>query len=341
MLVPYLRSSSINQYKSCEMKYTLEYLFGMRSPSGKKALLGTIFHRCFELRALGGRAKRRGQKTFEDNDFGEFLTDDALDLHANLDYCFTHYKLAEKHIDLTDSDKKTVMKWKVNTLKDYPQYDPINLNIINTEQYFDIEIGHPWAKYSGKIDGQEVSGQLRIKGTMDTILEHSPTTWEMLDYKTGAMRSDFATGEEKTLEYMKNDVQLLLYLIALKTLWPDKDFILTLFYINNGGMFSVHGDDEMLDRAYKMLETNFKKISDTFNPTQLDKYHKDWRCKYCCAFSQPGPDTGSLSICQFYKKQIETHGLQAVMDKKLDVSSFGMYTDGGGRKNVEEKKEDT
>ena len=339
MLVPYLRSSSLNQFKSCEMKYTLEYLFGMRSASGKKALLGTIFHRCFELRGLGGRAKRNKLLVFEDTDFGQFLTNDALDLQANLDYCFEHYKTTDKHIDLTESDKKTVMKWMVNTLKDYPQYDPSNLNIINTEQYFDIEIKEPWAKYTGKIDGQEISGQLRIKGTMDTIIEHSLTTWEMLDYKTGQHRSDFATGEEKTLEYMKSDVQLLLYLIALKTLWPDKDFILTLFYINNGGMFSVHGDDEMLGRAYKMLEDSFKKISDTFNPKQLDKYHRDWRCKYCCSFSKPNEESGGLSACQFYKKEIDQYGLQVVMDRKLDISSFGLYGSGGGRKDVEEKKE--
>lgn len=542
MLCPYLRSSSINQFKACEMKYTLEYLFGMKCKSGKKAVLGTIFHRCFELRGLAGMAKKAGKSSFVDSDLGELSVKRILDNEKNLDLCFDYYTKIEAHHKYTNSDKKTIANWIEATLRDYPQYDPVKLDIIATEQYFDIEIPDDWARFEGVVDGQEVSGQLSIKGTMDKIVRITDEVYELVDYKglpvgtpiptpegwstmgdlkvgdmvfdrfgkqtkvvakstqkfkecyritfddmstvecddehywtlssdsvlqvldlklgdkidvakpidcnekelpidpyvlgvslgnsnnddcetksipesyfrasyyqrldllrglmssgsvgppqndvkkllltlgqksslgngypdkrtikkiekigkkltqcisvdspdktylctehlipthnTGQRREDFATGEEKDLAYFENDIQLLLYLIAMRHLWPDKELLLTLFYINKGGMFTVHGDDAMYDRAKQMLKDSFKKIGLTNRPKQLDPYHKDWRCKYCCDFSKPH-ENGGQSICQFYKGEIERMGLQPLQDKLIDIGKLLNYQDGGGRK---------
>jgi hypothetical protein len=313
------------------MKYTFEYLFGFPGKSGAKALLGTIFHKTQELRAQASLAIKNHKYNFVDDNFGEVLVSDALKTPWALRRSFDYYTKKNPQFDMGDKEYKIIDQWIYNALHDYYQYDPLNLNVIQTEQFFDIEIKEPWAKYKGIIKGEEVSGYLRIKGTMDLISEVSDDTYELIDYKSGEMRSDFATGEEKTLDYLENDVQLLLYLIALKHLWPTKHWILSLFYIRAGGIFSVIGDDEMLERAKAMVQKMFKEISTCEIPTQLDPYHRDWRCKHLCPFSKSDSYTRGQSICNHYKAKIERKGLQAIQDEVMNVNKLFNYQEGGGR----------
>ena len=331
MLVPYIRSSSLNQFKSCQMKYTFEYLFGFPGKSGAKALMGTIFHKAQELRAQASMAIKHHKYSFIDDNFDEVLVSDALKTSWSLQKAFDYYTAKNPQFNMGEKEYGEIEKWIRNCLRDYYQYDPLNLNIIQTEQFFDIEIKEPWAKYEGIIKGKKVSGYLRIKGTMDMISEVSDDTYELIDYKSGAMRSDFATGEEKTLEYLENDIQLLLYLIALRHIWPDKHWILSLFYIRVGGIFSVVGDDDMLERAKTMVQKMFKEISACESPTQLDPYHRDWRCKHLCPFSKSDSFTRGQSLCQHYKAKIDRKGLQAVQDEVMDEKKLFNYQEGGGR----------
>lgn len=313
------------------MKYTFEYLFGFPGKSGAKALMGTIFHKAQELRAQASKAIRAKEDKFEDDNFGEVLVSDAVNIDWAHKISFDYYTEKNPELNLGDKEFKETNQWIVETNANYPHYDPLNLNIIQTEQFFDIEINEPWAKYEGIVKGQKVEGQLRIKGTMDLILKISKDTYELLDYKSGSLRSDFATGEIKDLKYLENDVQLLLYLIALQHLWPDKHWILTLFYIRVGGLFSVLGDDEMMERAQTMLKEIFKKISVCDSPQQLDPYNRDWRCKHLCPFSKSASYTRGQSICQHYKRRIDSKGLQFVQDEVMNEKKLFNYQDGGGR----------
>lgn len=333
MLCPYIRSSSANQYDFCEMRYTFEYLFGFKSASGKKAVQGTVFHKVQELRAQASKAIRAKKKVFEDDNFGIVKVSDATNLMGSLDRCWDYYINKNKELEFKSLDKDQVAKWLIDTHDNWPQYDPLNLNVIATEQYFDIPIKKEWAKYSGTIKGKEYSGHLHIKGTMDMVVELSEGVYELVDYKSGAYRSDFATGKEKTLEYLQNDTQLLLYLIALKNKWPDKHWIMSLFFIRVGGLFSVVGDDAMLARAWKMLEDKFTSISQCESPSQFDPTNKDWRCRNLCPFAKQDSYTRGLSICQHFKNKIDRKGLQAVQDEFVDEKRLFNYQDGGGRSN--------
>lgn len=335
MLCPYVRSSSLSQFKFCQMRYTFEYLFGMPGKSGAKALKGTIFHKAQELRAQASKAIKAKRKSFKDDNFDKVTVANAIDIDWCLDISFKYYIDQNPELELTAKDKEEIRKWIVDTLTDYPHYDPLNLDIIQTEQRFDIEIKQPWAKYKGAVKGIEHEGNLAIRGTMDTIVRLDDHTYELVDYKTGGFRTDFATGEEKDLEYLKNDIQLLIYLIALKTLYPDKNWILTLFYIRVGGLFSVHGDDEMLERAYSKLEEMYTEISSCNNPTQFDPKNKDWRCKHLCPFSKPDSATRGQSLCQHYKGLIERKGMQIVQDSVINEKKLFIYSEGGGRSYVE------
>lgn len=313
------------------MKYTFEYLFGFPGKSGAKALMGTIFHKAQELRAQASKAIRAQKDSFIDDNFDKVLVSDAVNIDWAHEISFEYYTKKNPELNLGPKEFKETNNWIVEANRDYPQYDPLNLNIIQTEQFFDIEINEPWAKYEGIIKGKKIEGQLKIRGTMDLIVEVSEDTYELVDYKTGMMRSDFATGEVKDLKYLENDIQLLLYNIALNHLWPTKHWILTLFYIRAGGMFSVLGDEEMLERSQNKLQTMFKEISLCDSPKQLDPYHRDWRCKHLCPFSKSDSFTRGQSLCQHYKAKIDRKGLQAVQDEVINEKKLFMYQEGGGR----------
>ena len=331
MLCLYARSSSLNQYKTCQMRYYFEYLLGQKTPTGKSACLGTIFHKVFEVRALAKKALQDGYTYIDDEIFGNLTIDECRDYNKITELSYSHYSEIEKHLKFSEADKKTVLSWCEKTLDKYSEYDPFNMNIVAAELFFDIEINKEWAKYDTVVNGEKISGNMRIKGTMDTIVKHSDTVYELIDYKTGKYREDFATKEEKDLEYLKNDTQLLLYLIALKTIYPNVDFMLSLFYINKGGMFTIAADDDMLNRAWGMLEKSYKEISKNYNPTQLDKTHKDYRCKFLCPFSKPCADDPSISICNREKENISRMGFTKTFSESVDIKSIGNYGSGGGR----------
>lgn len=337
MICPYLRSSSINQFKTCEMRYFLEYVLGFRSPTGKKACLGTMFHKVFEVRSLAKLALQNNEKVVHDENLGDLSIDEARDFNLITEKSFNYYKDVEKHLEFIPKDLKDVKGWVDFTLNKWPHYDPFNLNLVASELFFDIEIEKEWAKFKGVIGGEEIDGHLRIKGTMDMVIDLGDGVYELVDLKTGQYRKDFATGEEKTLEYMENDNQLLLYLLALKTIFPDKNFVLSLMWIRAGGIFSVYGDDDMLARSWAMLEKTYRDISNNYKPAQLDPSHRDYRCKYLCAFSKPHEDgDGRQSICQHFKEQIAKNGLAKVANQNIDMKTFGKYMDGGGKKGVEQ-----
>lgn len=652
MICTYLRASSINQHKLCEMRYLFEYVLNKKSPTGKKACLGSMFHKVMEVRSLAQIANLKGEISYEDDQFGTLSIDEARDIDKITDLSFNHYVQLEPHLQFDEADRKTVKKWIHGTLEKYSEYDPFNLNVIAAELYFDIEIDKPWAKYSTVIQDEKIEGNLRIKGTMDTVLDLGSNMYEMFDYKglpvetliptptgfktmgslsvgdivfdqygkkclvtnksnqifkpcykltfddtstvicdnehywklddesvvqvenlkignkinvakpidcedielpidpyvlgvwlgdgrrrcaeissadpfvfqeirrrgfkigkniasdkskickqktitgltgllrknnllynkhipeiylrasytqrldllrglmdsdgsvntvrkqcvftncneklsrntaellltlgqrplvskvktvckkqnytgvaypvsfkpidinpflldkkakkvdknwgygksnkrkivsiekietkltqcitvnspdstylctekfipthnTGQYRTDFATGKVKDLEYLKKDVQLLLYLLALKHIYPDKEFVMTLFYVNAGGIFSVVADDEMYDAAWTMLEKEFKTITKNYNPTQLDATHRDFRCKYLCPLSKPSAENPRISICNQMKNEISKNGFTKTVASKIDLSVFGKYGTGGGRTNVE------
>jgi hypothetical protein len=171
------------------------------------------------------------------------------------------------------------------------------------------------------------------------VIDHGGDVFEVLDFKTGR-RNDFATDEEKTLEYLEKDKQLLFYLYALKNLYPEKDFIMSLFFINSGGIFSVMGTDKMIEVAETTIKKFFRNMQNVDKPpTRHDPSQKSWKCKYCCAFSKPSSFTNGESVCDFLHKEIRKKGMKEAVEKYGDLTKINTYGEGGGRKNDDTKKE--
>lgn len=339
MLCPYLRSSSVNTWDFCQMQYVLQYMFGMKNNAGKSAGKGSMCHKIFELRGQAKMAEDDGKSSFVDDNFGEVTVEWAKDIKQTYGPVFDYYQKKETWNKFLPADKNDVLNWSIRMITDYPQYDPYNINkIVCLEKFFDISIDEEWAKYETVIGETKYSGNLSIKGTIDSILDHGNGVYEVFDLKSGAHRKDFKTGEPKTLEYLaQKDKQLLFYLYAIKKyLFPDKEIMLSLYFINAGGIFTVHGDDEMFKRAEKIVQKTFKDICHTFRPSVFDKSQNSFQCKYCCAFSKPYLDTGK-SICTVFQEKITELGLKKCIEEYGDKKSIGKYDSGGGRDETTRK----
>jgi hypothetical protein len=219
-------------------------------------------------------------------------------------------------------------------------FDPRNRNILCPEQHFDFEIKKNWAKYSFDTSEGKLSGNLALKGTIDLITLVDDNTIEVIDWKTGR-RLDWATGKEKTQEKLESDPQLRIYHYAIKHLFPHiQHIIFSIYFINDGGPFSICFDDSDLSKTEDMLRDKFEIIKNTKRP----KLHKSWMCNKLCHFGKTTFENSSIpaiveyrdnqtcsngsimSKCEQVKHDVELYGINNVVDLyKHSGHTFGKY----------------
>jgi CRISPR/Cas system-associated exonuclease Cas4 (RecB family) len=312
------------------MKYFFQYVLGFKDRTNKKALMGTIVHRA--LQVLGDKkvAITKGEDKVKNDDIRDLTLEECDDIDAITKLCFDHYDSYEKEVGLSKKELKTCTNWVYKALAyKNGQLDPRNQDIFATEQFFDIEIKKDWAKYDYEVNGEKISGYLSIKGTVDVIAKEGEKYFQVLDYKTGR-RLNWATGEEKTYEDLQKDKQLLLYYYALKNLYPDWSFYVSIYYINDGGIFDLVFDESDYEKAEQILKEKFQEIKNSKLPRQLSREQSHWKCQKLCKFSETFKDTGK-NACQYFHDMIQSEGIEKVTEKHADISRITKYGDGGGR----------
>ncbi len=309
----------------------MQYNLSFKDKTNKKALMGTITHKV--MQTLGDKkvAMNNGLDIVEDDETGRNLTLEECDnLELLNDIAFNYYSNAFPEVDITEADKRTCLKWaeKAVAYQD-GALDPRNQDVFATELFFDIEIKEPWAKYKYDFEDQTIEGYLSIKGTVDLIVSQGGDYYEILDYKTGK-RIDWATGEEKTYEKLQKDTQLLLYYYALKNMYPEREFSVSIYYINNGGLFSMVFDEDDYKLAESILRKKFEQIRSIQQPRLLSNEHAHWKCKKLCLFSSEYEDSGK-SICQHIRDEVKEKGIVKVVEEYGKIDKIATYGDGGGR----------
>lgn len=303
------------------MKFFLEYVLCRKQPSGQKAEKGNVVHKALELLALENLAKKAGDKFMEEPELGKIKVGKSVKELTKLAYDLYTSKSIHKY---TKIDFDDCLEW-TNKVLDYKDgmCDPRNLDIISAEKSFDIEIKEPWARYHYTLPNNEIwSGYLAIKGNIDLITRIDDDNIEFLDYKTGK-RMNWNTMRKKDEADLKKDPQLLLYYLALRTLYPDKNVIVSIYYINDGGVYSVYFDDTDLAKAKELVRKRFEEIKQTQYPRRV---RNAFMCKRFCAFRQ-GDD-----ICEQVHQDIEKHGMNYALDKhNTGLHKINMYGDGGGK----------
>lgn len=328
MIITYLRSSSYGCHDMCAMKWYLEYNLGWRGPSNIKAEKGTVVHKALELLAVIKLNQQNGVDKFEDEIVGEIDIFD-YDLDEIIRLCTEYYSSNSIH-EWKPIDWKHCVNWTYKALEyGDGEFDPRNTHIIQPEQSFDITIEKPWAMYEYTMpDGEYIEGFFSIKGTIDQISKIDDETYQILDWKTGR-RLNWATGEEKTYDKLCNDPQLMMYYYAIQHLYPEIDHIqLVIYFINDGGPYTICFSKSDLPRIEKVLEKKFHEIRDTKVPA----LSKSWKCSKFCHFGRTTFEGTSvlpivekrngqvtkkgqyMTKCEQTKYCIEKRGMEKVMN---------------------------
>lgn len=313
----------------CEQQYFFEYVLGYRGPSNQKADKGTIVHKVLEILAVIKQSEQNNQQFCEDDILGkidtkqyniEAITKDIYDYYSSK---FHHHKWSEK--DLRDCKLWVEKAISYNN----GMFDPRNRDILCPEQHFDIVIDKPWAQYKYNTSQGILEGTLAIKGTIDLITKVNDNTIEIVDWKTGR-RLNWATGQEKTQEKLEDDPQLRIYHYAVQKLYPDIDHVMvTIFFINDGGAFSVHFDKRDLPKTESMLRDKFDIIKKTRKP----RLNKTWMCNKLCHYGKTTFENSKvlpiieyrdnqtcqkdtfMTKCEQVRHDIELKGIDAVVDE--------------------------
>lgn len=129
-------------------------------------------------------------------------------------------------------------------------------------------------------------------------------------HNTGA-RKNWATDEEKTYAKLHDDIQLLLYFYALRKLYPNyKSIIMTIFFLRDGGPFSLCFDETDEKRFLKKLEEKFVEIKNCKDPKPIDKWRSSFKCQKICHFYKtkwPGTDK---TMCHHAEETIKLYGIE-------------------------------
>ncbi len=341
MIVTYVRSSSYNNYSYCQMQYFINYVLGHQSISGKKADMGTMVHKVMEV--LAGLKKYK-----QDHPHAKYLrvTDDAIGkfkCHATslntdelvedlIDLSIKSYS-KNSHHDFNSKDRNEIAKTTFCFLNHSDnQFDPRLRNIHFPEPHFDIPIEEDWAKFEYEINGQKVSGQLAIKGTIDLVTKISDDTIEVVDWKTGR-RMDWATGEVKDYKKLENDAQLLLYYYAISKLYPDfPNRIMSIFFYKDKdgnpdpAPFSICFGPEDEKRFLEMLKNRVDEIRQNIEPKPYDPERRHWKCSKLCHYGKNDwKDTGE-NMCIYIEKHIKKHGMdRTIKECSREGFDIGFY----------------
>lgn len=271
---------------------------------------------------------------------GKIITS-KYSLDTIIEKVYKYYTNQFQHHTWENKDYKDCYNWVYKAINYHNgMFDPRNRTIVCPEQRFDIEITKPWAAYKYSINNEILEGNLAIKGTIDLITKADDNTLEIIDWKTGR-RLDWATGSEKTQEKLEVDPQLRIYHYAIKHLYPDiENIIVTIYFINDGGPFSVCFGPKDLIATESMLKDKFEYIKKTKKP----RLNKSWMCNKLCHFgkttfdgthitaikeyrdNQLIPNNQTMTKCEQVKHDIELKGINEVVDEyTMPGYSVGNY----------------
>ena len=340
MIVTYFRSSSYNTHSLCEQQYFLEYVLGWRGVSGLKASKGTVVHKVLEILAIIKQSQQDDTNPVVDDIVGS-INIESYNLDDIIKKVYDYYSTAEAFHKWSPKDYKDCRDWVYKAIEfNNGMFDPRNRHILCPEQHFDIEIKKPWSAYSYDTPEGKLEGNLAIKGTIDLITLVNDNTIEIIDWKTGR-RLDWATGKEKTQGKLQVDPQLRIYYYAISHLYPHiENIIFSIYFINDGGPFSVCFDKSDLSKTEDMLREKFQIVKNSRKP----QLHKSWMCTKLCHFGKTTFDNthidphveyrenqvcgigSTMTKCEQIKHDINLNGMDVVVDQyKNKNHSFGKY----------------
>lgn len=348
-----MRSSSFNAYSMCPMRYFIDFNLLRPGLSGLAADKGTAFHKIMEIIAICKKNASTGEKVYVDEIVGKIKTT-GYNIEDIIKGVYSYYIKTFPHHKWANKDYEEIKEWinLVMTTYDNGEWNPQNLDIVDTETKFDFEILKPWAQFKFDVCGKEQEGFLRMKGSIDLVIKISDNVYMSCDWKSGRNAWDWAKNKEKTIEDFYNDPQLRIYHYALCHLYPDIENIWAAIMYVKGKSYKICFDRNDLPKTEEMIRKRFEEIRDCTNPAQ----YKSFKCRSFCWHGKntfEGTDikpiqefrTGQTckrgekqTICEQVKYELDKKGLKKVVEEyKIKDKEFDYYQSPGGANDVPNK----
>lgn len=320
----------------CQWKYALNYVLGIKDPSNKAAMIGNSVHKALEIRAWQKLAKQRGETKFKEPETGrEFTVGEATPR-----VCINHaWAVYFPGLPYQGESYQTVVELFNRVLNDR-LYDPDNLDIVQPEQYFDLQIPDEWAamNFVDPHSGEPIIGQLAIRGTVDLVYREPNGSLAYCDWKTGR-KWDWVRKAPKDFNGLMEDFQMLLYYYALRRLYPNEpDVLMTIYFVREDGPTTLAYTDKQVELCLKKICERYRRIVKCEMPTRMmDKVGpKGQPCSYC-SYNKEKVASGE-SICDYYWGELQTLGMDKLIKTHGKAGTVSKYGDGGGQANRDEKR---
>lgn len=319
MQIDNISASSYKCHDECPLKYFGSYVLKWRGPSGKAADKGTIVHKVLEVLArTSSDSTRTVKKDTDDDIFGDGPFDTDQKVNLLIEQVYQHYTGKLVAHEWESKDFKDCSNWVWKTLHyNSGQFDPRKLDIVGIEKWFELDIAEPWAILDTGDDEDERF--LRIRGFIDLVLKHGDGCYEIIDWKTGQSRKDWVTGELKDESNLFDDVQVRLYHYAITKMYDADIVMITLFFINAGGPYTVSLTQENIKETERIIRSKYEFISGSSIITR----NRSWKCNRFCYFGTTDfkntnkhimTDNGAvLSKCDQLYYEINKKGFDIVM----------------------------
>lgn len=315
MLTPYVRKSSHQTWEWCHQKWFLIYGLGMEDSPNVKTIYGTVIHRVLDYLAQLKLAHQNQQDFLVDDILGK-VTTSAVNIDNITEKIYKFFKTKYSSLD-NDQGLDFVNENVWMAICDHNgAFNPLQRHIVCTEKQFDIPLAFPWAKF----EHQGETYYYAMKGTIDLCTKIGNGVAEIIDWKSG-QRKNWKTNKKKDIEYLRNDLELKFYYYAAKRLYPDfHTIMLTMYFTNDGGPFTVSYDDSNLADVEETLKKHFWEITHTTFPAKSVGY---W-CKKFCTFGINNYKGTNTKICDLIHNKVAENGIQDVI-KQYRVPGFDPF----------------
>lgn len=235
-------------------------------------------------------------------------------------------------------NQATITKWGFGLqVEVYPvHFRPIDINPFLLPRKAD-RIDPTWG--SGESHRRMIAKitQVPDKKTQCIMVDSPSSTYlctrHMIPTHNSGQRLDWATGQPKDFKKLSTDFQLMLYHYAARHVFKDiKHIVVTIFFMRDGGPFTLCFDDDHLDKTEELLAERFEEIKKCQLPKMCDHTQRDFRCKSLCDYyDMASPDPKFKNFCTYAHNYTKLYGIdQATKDLTHKGHDINYYESPGG-----------
>jgi len=98
---------------------------------------------------------------------------------------------------------------------------------------------------------------------------------------------------------------------------------MTIFYVRDGGPFSMCFDRKDQEKFLEMLKLRFQQISRNQEPKPMSYSRKHWKCNKLCHFYKNNWQGTDQNMCIYIEEHLKKHGMDETV-KRCTAKGFSV-----------------